>query len=207
MRAHRLASVFVTLLLTSVLASTAGAQSALKAALCLQKHSRTTCVNRGVMEAAPYKQLPGNTDVVGHSGLYQVRTPNDAWRQLFKDQERKEDLVLIHESGEVLMQMMVDSADAQDTRSAAEASLTPLTDALGAEADELAIDDTVWGAEGVLLGLCYELKSGHTECSYSGAISVGDRMVTLYAVTDEKSEAYEDLVMLLASFETRATGP
>ena len=105
------------------------------------------------------------------------------------------------------MQMMVDSADAEDTRGAAEASLEPLTDALGVEADELAIEDTVWGADGVMLGLCYELKSGHTECSYSGAIPVGHRVVTLYAVTDETSEAYEDLVMLLASFETRANGP
>ena len=75
-----------------------------RTALCLKSHTRNTCMAKALLCDASSTDLEEGASLTGQSKSYSLTVPNSQWVKMWPDQRRKEDLVLIHQSGRALIQ-------------------------------------------------------------------------------------------------------
>lgn len=179
-------------------------QGVAKMAACLESSSRTTCVQRQLIESSDTTRLSAGQRVGVRGTPYQIELASDGWLQIASGAEKG--LYLVHESGEAHLVVAREEGQSATARQLAFAPMQPIAAKLESEPDEIATASGFFGDdEAVLLSMCFRTRSGssypeRTECWATAGVTRTRPAISIFAVGDQESAAFPLLGELINGF-------
>ena len=169
-------------------------------ALCMEQHTRQTCINKALLKSEPQCHLPKDSPVQGRSTLYHLTPTTENWRHLWPKTQRKEDLALFHQSGKAHLEVLIDPPIADTPQKRAKELLQPFAKTNKKPPSSLFLDNSVWASEGAVFSLCSSSYFSNQECIYSGIYPLQEKTIRIFATGPAAGEERTQLEQLLNSF-------
>ncbi|MEM7084216.1 MAG: hypothetical protein AAF465_15915 [Pseudomonadota bacterium] len=176
-------------------------------ASCLEQHASMTCINKKLLKNSPSLKIEPDSTIAGRSDLYTVWVSSAEWVHMFPKQERKEDLVLLHQSGRAMFQIETMVPSSQSLAEIAKKPISDLSEKLNAEPTNIPVPTPVYAeGGGVLFEICYYTKEKAIECMYSAALNLGKATIKIFSHTEEDEAVIEQIMTLFVSVEPKRNG-
>lgn len=179
-----------------------------KMAACLESSSRTTCIQRQLIETSESTHLSAGRRVTLEGTPYEIEVASDGWLQIPSGAEQ-DGLRFVHESGAAYLEVEPLGGKGTTARAIAREPMGALVAKLEAEPDEVATDSGFFGdEEAVLLSLCFRTQAGSsypefTECWATAGVTRAEPAASIFAVADQDSAAFAQLGELINGFGLR----